>query len=184
MWAVPVGGPNSPIPGSASVSETSLQLDPGQYALVCLIPSPDGKLHMMKGMSRKLVVTASDAKSELPVADLSVSLSDYAFAIPDSIAAGKHVIKVENSAAQPHEFFIARMNDGKAPADLAKWVETMQGPPPATPFGGTTGFVKGTVNFVTVDLPPGTYGLFCFIPDAKDGKPHVAHGMLRTLKVA
>lgn len=183
-WAVPVGGPNSPIPGGASVTETSLQLDAGNYALVCVIPSPDGTLHLMKGMAHKLTVAPSDAKAALPTADLTVSLSDYSFAMPDSIGAGKHVIRVENSAAQPHEFFIAKLNDGKTPEDLAKWVEKMQGPPPATPIGGTTAFVPGIVNVVSVDLAPGNYGLFCFIPDAKDGKPHVVHGMLRKLKVA
>ena len=184
MWAVPVGGPNSPIPGAASVSETSLQLEAGEYALVCFIPSPDGKPHLMKGMSRKLVVAASDAKGVLPEADLTVSLSDYSFTMPDSISAGRHVIKVENSAAQPHEIFIAKLADGKEPIDLVNWIEKMQGPPPATPFGGTSAFVKGLVNVVAVDLPPGNYGLFCFISDSKDGKPHVAHGMLRKLKVA
>lgn len=183
-WAVPVGGPNSPIPGGASVTETSLQLDAGNYALICVIPSPDGKLHLMKGMARKLTVAPSEKKTALPTADLTVSLSDYTFAIPDSIGAGKHVIRVENTAPQPHEFFIAKLDDGKTPEDLAKWVEKMQGKPPATPIGGTTGLVPGIVNVVTVDLAPGNYGLFCFIPDAKDGKPHVMHGMLRKLKVA
>lgn len=182
-WAVPVGGPNSPIPGGVTVSETSLQLDAGNYALVCVIPSADGTLHLMKGMARKLTVVPSSAKTALPETDLTVSLSDYTFGMPDSISAGKHHIRVQNSAPQPHEFFLAKLNDGKTPEDLAKWVEKMDGPPPATPIGGTTAFVPGIVNVVSVDLAPGNYGLFCFIPDAKDGKPHVMHGMLRKLTV-
>lgn len=182
-WALPVGGPNAPIPGQA-VSETSLVLEPGNYALVCEIPSPDGKPHVMKGMSRALVVTPSTAAAALPEADLTVTLSDYAFAIPDSIGAGKHVVRVENVAEQPHEILFVKLNDGASPEDMVKWVEKMEGPPPAVPFGGTTAIAKGGVNVVTLDLPPGDYGVLCFIPDAKDGKMHVEHGMLRRLKVS
>jgi hypothetical protein len=45
--------------------------------------------------------------------------------------------------------------------------------------------MKGMVKTLTVpvDLEPGQYGLICFIPDAKDGKPHSAHGMTETLTV-
>ena len=182
-WAIPVGGPNAPIPGAA-VSETSLVLEPGNYAIVCEIPSPDGKPHVMKGMSRALVVTPSTAAAAaLPAADLTVTLSDYAFSIPDSIGAGRHVMRVENSAEQPHEILIVKLNDGASPADLVKWVEKMEGPPPAAPFGGTTAIAKGGVNVVALDLPPGDYGILCFIPDANDGRMHVEHGMLRRLKV-
>ena len=182
-WALPVGGPNAPIPGSA-VSETSLMLEPGNYAITCEIPSSDGKPHIMKGMSRALVVTPSTATAAaLPEADFTVTLSDYAFAIPDSIGAGKHMMRVENAAEQPHEILIVKLNDGASPADLVKWVEKMEGPPPAAPFGGTTAIAKGGVNVVALDLPPGDYGLLCFIPDANDGKMHVEHGMLRRLKV-
>ena len=31
---------------------------------------------------------------------------------------------------------------------------------------------------------PGSYALICFVPDAKDGKPHAMHGMLKTLTVS
>jgi hypothetical protein len=34
-----------------------------------------------------------------------------------------------------------------------------------------------------VDLPAGEYGIICFDPDAKDGKPHLAHGMIKQLSV-
>jgi hypothetical protein len=34
-----------------------------------------------------------------------------------------------------------------------------------------------------VDLASGNYGLICFVPDAKDGKPHLAHGMMQDFKV-
>jgi hypothetical protein len=35
-----------------------------------------------------------------------------------------------------------------------------------------------------MDLPPGEYGLVCFVPDAKDGKPHFMHGMITQLTIS
>jgi hypothetical protein len=42
---------------------------------------------------------------------------------------------------------------------------------------------NGAVVYVPVDLEPGEYGLYCFLPDAKDGKLHIAHGMMTQLTV-
>ena len=38
--------------------------------------------------------------------------------------------------------------------------------------------------FITADFQPGRYALLCFIPDAKDGKPHFVHGMAKEITVA
>jgi uncharacterized cupredoxin-like copper-binding protein len=38
-------------------------------------------------------------------------------------------------------------------------------------------------NWLTVDLEPGEYALYCFLPDAKDGKEHLQHGMLKQITV-
>ena len=35
----------------------------------------------------------------------------------------------------------------------------------------------------TVHFEPGTYGVACFIPDDKDGKPHAEHGMVGEVSV-
>jgi uncharacterized cupredoxin-like copper-binding protein len=52
------------------------------------------------------------------------------------------------------------------------------------PAGGAVGLAKGRVQRFTSDFTPGEYGLFCFVPDAKDGKPHLMHGMLKQITVA
>jgi len=39
-------------------------------------------------------------------------------------------------------------------------------------------------EMIIAQLPePGAYKFLCFLPDAKDGKPHVAHGMLSQVTV-
>jgi uncharacterized cupredoxin-like copper-binding protein len=35
----------------------------------------------------------------------------------------------------------------------------------------------------SVTLDPGDYALVCFVPDAGDGKAHIAHGMAQAVKI-
>jgi uncharacterized cupredoxin-like copper-binding protein len=51
------------------------------------------------------------------------------------------------------------------------------------PAGGVVGLAPGEENLLTVDLAPGEYALYCFVPDAKDGKEHVEHGMFKQITV-
>ncbi len=37
--------------------------------------------------------------------------------------------------------------------------------------------------YLPVDLAAGNYLLVCFLPDAKDGKPHLAHGMIKEFTI-
>jgi hypothetical protein len=50
-------------------------------------------------------------------------------------------------------------------------------------LGGASGIAQGRHMFVTADLKPGKYVLLCFIPDARDGRPHSAHGMAKEITV-
>jgi uncharacterized cupredoxin-like copper-binding protein len=43
---------------------------------------------------------------------------------------------------------------------------------------------KGRTGTFTTTLTPGRYAIVCFVPDAKDGKPHEMHGMVREFTVA
>jgi hypothetical protein len=58
-----------------------------------------------------------------------------------------------------------------------------EGPPPASAIGGTSAQMAGFTAYFTVDLTAGDYALVCFLPDAKDGKMHLEHGMIQTFKL-
>jgi hypothetical protein len=184
-WAKDAGGPNSPAPDGESSAVVDLK--EGNYVLACVIPSPDGKPHIMKGMAKPLAVVAKKATptetTADPLPDVRVTLTDYDFTLSRPLTAGHHVVRVTNTAAQAHELFLARLAPGKTTQDALTWIEKMQGPPPLQPLGGIAGLGTGQSNDIAVDLTPGEYGLFCFIPDAKDGKPHVAHGMVKKITV-
>jgi uncharacterized cupredoxin-like copper-binding protein len=183
-WSTDVGGPNGVDPGSTSLA-TTVPLTPGHYAALCIIPGPDGAPHIMKGMYKDIVVTPSTRPVSLSLTKPAgtITLTDYAFGMSGTLTAGVHRVLVRNTAKQTHELELARLHPGKTPADLAAWAEKMAGPPPATFLGGVSPLAPGHDNELNLALTPGTYVMLCFVPDAKDGKPHVAHGMVHTFVI-
>lgn len=183
QWMVPYGGVNPPAPGGTTAAMQVME--PGNYAVVCFVEGPDHVPHMAKGMVKPLTVTASpNANMAEPPSDVTLTLSDYTFTLSKPLVAGKQMIKAENGAAQPHEVVLVQLAPGKTIEDLGKWVADMKGPPPGKPIGGIPGFLPGKTAFFEATLEPGDYGMICFIPDAKDGKPHFAHGMAKQFKVS
>jgi len=182
-WAVFMGGPNTPLPKGGQ-SRVAVNLPAGHYAVVCLIPGANGVPHMMLGMERGLTVTSSRRAGRLPAADMTLKLVEYAFKFSKTPTAGHHVIRVENRGTQPHEAEFFRLQPGKTGEDVLNWVASgMKGPPPGAPLTGVTAMAPGRQNTLMVDFSPGDYAVICFMPDAKDGKPHAAHGMIHNFKV-
>jgi uncharacterized cupredoxin-like copper-binding protein len=182
-WAVNVGGPQPPAPGSES--NATLLLTPGNYAVLCVIPGADGTPHVMKGMAQPLTVTKATATGPAPTMspDIEVGLVDYGFHLSKPLSAGEHTLRIRNGASQFHEFVLFKLAPGKSVADALGWMEKMQGPPPFMPVGGVTGLDRGQSAYMRENFTPGDYALICFLPDAKDGKPHFTHGMATQLKV-
>jgi len=182
-WFVEVVGVNPPVPGHTA--EVTANLDAGRYMMLCFIPSPDGVPHMAKGMVKPLTVVGTAVAAAEPKADVQMTLTDYDFVLSTPFTAGQHTIRVVNTAPQAHEVFLVRLAPGKSAQDLVKWVDKMQGPPPAEPMGGVTGLASGGYAYFPAQLEAGgSYALLCFLPDAKDGKPHVMHGMVKEFKVS
>jgi len=183
-WLHEVGGPNAPDPGADANATVLLQ--PGTYALLCFVDIPDHVPHVMKGMARLLTVTPALAPAAMavPTGDVTLTLNDYSFALSRPLTAGTHTILVRNGAAQPHEVELIRMAPGKTVNDLMAWMQSMQGPPPASAIGGIAGMERGQVQSFTTSFTPGTYVMICFVPDAGDGKPHFMHGMVQSFTVS
>ena len=186
-WAVDIGGPNSPMPGGES--SATLDLDPGKYVMVCVIPAmTDGQPHFMKGMMKELTVAARHGveqagKAAAPAADVTMTLDDYTFTTSAPITSATKTIRIKNAAAQSHEVVIMKLDAGVTPEQFLQALEKPQGPPPGKILGGVTGIAKGRTIDLTATFTPGDYTLLCFVPDAKDGKPHIAHGMVKNFSV-
>ena len=110
-------------------------------------------------------------------------LLDFDFAIQGELRPGLTTFRVENSASQPHEVFLIALDRGATVQQALAWLENPQGPPPFSAQGGVAFLSTGQANNFSVRLRAGDYGLICFIPDANDGRPHFAHGMIRQITV-
>lgn len=182
-WAIEAGGPMTP-PEPGEERSATLDLKPGHYALICFIPSPDGRPHFVHGMVRPLtVVPPSGPARTMPEADLVMTLDDYSFVTDRPITPGVHTIRVVDAAEQAHEVVIVRLEPGRSAADFLGWVQDREGSPPGRIVGGATGLVRGEDNVITVRFERGRYALLCFVPDHRDGRPHVAHGMVQEIEV-
>lgn len=181
-WVSFVGGANAPDPHGES--NATLDLQPGSYALLCLVDMPGGIPHFAKGMVHPLTVTADSSAGVAPTADVDIALNDYGFALSKPLTAGAHVIAVTNPSSQLHEVEIVRLAPGRTVQDMLAWISKMQGPPPGSAIGGGTAISPGAREEFKAKLTPGNYALICFIPDAKDGKPHFLHGMVHELTVS
>ena len=177
-WMVPVGGPNAPDPRAES--NATLNLQAGNYAVVCFVDVPGGVPHFTKGMVHALTVKPSTRPAgAAPNADIKVTLNDYVFAESKPLSAGTHTFAVTNGAAQPHELEILKLAPGKTAKDVGDWMVKPVGPPPASLVGGMAAMAPGGPAYFTADITPGNYVIICFVPDAKDGKPHFQHGMMK-----
>jgi hypothetical protein len=180
-WVVLVGGPNAPNPGA--FSHATLNLQAGNYVMLCFVDVPDHVPHVAKGMVRPFVVAPTSAPGAEPASDATIALGDYNFTVTGTLTAGQHTIKVTNNGPQPHEVELVRFAPGKSMKDLAAWAVKFEGPPPGDALGGVAVMNNGGSGTFAVDLTPGNYAMMCFFPDAKDGKPHLEHGMFKEFKV-
>ncbi len=182
-WVHDVVGPNSPDAGAESAITTNLE--PGTYAVICFVDTPDKVPHFAKGMMHPLTVVApTGPTAAAPTATVTVAMTDYAWDVAPAFTAGKQVVKLVNNAEQSHEMFVIKLAEGKTVDDLMKWGATFKGPMPGSAMGGISGMPKGGEAYLSMDLTPGNYVLLCFLPDAKDGKPHIVHGMMKPFTIS
>lgn len=182
-WAKRLGGPGAANPHGTS--NATQYLEPGSYAWTCLVDVPDGIPHVMKGMAKPFIVRelgAALAARTAPEADVVMHLLDYNFSLSTPFTIGKHLVRVENSGAEPHEAGLLKLVPGKTIQDLQAWIQKPQGPPPASPVGGISALAPGTEAYFEADLTPGDYVLLCFVT-APDGRSHIVHGMIQHIRI-
>lgn len=177
------GGPAVVDPGGEG--SVLLNLPAGDYALICLVPSPDGHTHLEKGMIKSLIVTPPDAGAGSP--DLPViGMRDFAFEFPETLPAGPSMYEVVNDGPQIHEIAIIEPRDGVT-ADEALAALTGEappdGPPPFAWVGGMQALSPGETGILRLDLPPGDYVAVCMVPDPATGQPHIMLGMVQPFTV-
>jgi uncharacterized cupredoxin-like copper-binding protein len=180
------GGPNAIMPGAEGLAV--MNLEPGQYVLVCFIPSPDGTPHVVKGMVRALTVTPPAGQpAPEPRAVSTITAVDFGFRVDPAIAAGPNqTIKFVNAGQQHHEVLVVQLPEGKTIQDFAAATspDAPPGPPPGTALGGIGELESGKSAYFVDSFAPGRYGLICFLADEKgDGAPLHTKGMMMEITV-
>ncbi len=158
--------------------EMTYELQPGEYV---------GLLFTEEGAPLTTTFTAGEPSgAEEPQAALTAQLADFAFIMPDEVAAGPQTWLIENTGGQWHELGILKLEEGTDVDDLLAILAEQEqaGPPPFEDIAFLSPIGAGQRAWVTWDLPAGEYTVICFLPDlAGDMAPHAAHGMVRTLVV-
>lgn len=130
---------------------------------------------------------AAAAPANVPVVTIKVheDSSTYTFDAPAAIDAGWVELDLVNSGALAHQAGIGAVPAG---ADIASYEAAVTTDPVTLTgtldeAGGPNSIAAGQTQKVILNLKPGTYFLYCMVPDPVDDKPHVAHGMVKELTV-
>lgn len=185
------GGPGLVMPGATS--EVVLDLRAGQYLIACFFPAPDHVTHAAKGMLLPLTVAPPTTVAPMPAVAGTITLRDFAFAMPTTFPAGRQLYRVVNAGPQDHEMQLQRPAPGKTVGDVLAYfarfadplADPAAGPPPADLIGGMTALSAGESGTLVLDLPPGEYVATCDIHD-QTRPEHALHahlGMIQSFRV-
>lgn len=178
-WVVPVAGVGFATPGQNGTAIIDLQ--PGVHVVACFFEG-----HHTHGMVRAFNVTEAQGPGAAePEADVTFTLVDYNFTIPENVTAGRQIVGFVNNGTEPHEAPLVRLVGNATAEEFLAAILNPQGPPPGLGVGGVNVFLPGEEAYAVVDLEPGNYALVCFVEShAHGGAPHVMLGMLGEFAVA
>lgn len=178
-WARYAGGPNA-VMGNET-AEATLDLEAGEYMLICQVPDRQGIPHLVSGMVTSVQVIEDQRRRRSPTSDQADSVIrtlDFSFNVQQPLRAGQQRVRLVNRGVQPHEAVLVQLNPGATLKDFVAFFEpNAPGPSPGRPVGGMTGLEQDQEGSFLVNLPPGHYGLICFFLDPRSGLPHFAKGM-------
>lgn len=115
---------------------------------------------------------------------VTVVARDFAFEMPDTIAAGLTTFRLRNAGTQPHHLMFYRLDRGKHLADVLTALNA-GGAHPAWmhAVGGPNAILPGAETAGTLVLQPGTYVAFCHVK-SPDNMLHFAKGMMKIVTVS
>ncbi|MGD9891882.1 MAG: hypothetical protein AB7R89_29750 [Dehalococcoidia bacterium] len=174
------GGPS--VVGTGGSAQVTLDLAAGNYMMLCFVENEEGVPHLALGMIKPFQVAPPPSTAQAPQASGEVILKDFSFEVP-TIQAGERTLKVTNQGPQAHEMAVVRAD---APLEqVMQALANLDEEPPfeIADFGGMQAIDAGKSGWVTMNFTPGSYVLFCFVPDPETGLPHVELGMVDAFSV-
>jgi plastocyanin len=161
-----------------------IDLQPGDWAIAAEADQEPSLLKVSEG--------ATPTAAAEPPADLTVEIQEYSFSIPEQVAAGSQIWKLDNVGQQPHVLYIVKTPSLLTMDQVMTLLQVPEGatPPPDLPnpeefedVGGLTIISSGRSAWIAPDLQPGFYVAICYIPDKESHEPHAALGMVSIFTV-
>ncbi len=123
--------------------------------------------------------TTKGAPLPPPPGNVKVTMAEYRFDLASAVPRGRVVFDVANIGAIDHALTLIELPEDVPPLDVQLHSTERRGAAtlarvPSRPPGGGSRFA--------VDLPPGRYGLVCFLADP-DGVIHALKGMNAEFRV-
>jgi hypothetical protein len=187
-WMTWYGGVTAEPGGSAAYT---VDLAQGMYLYFSMSEDENGEPDAAKGMAGTLSVTEPSATGATPPAsDLRVELVEFSFLIDGEPASGPQVVEIANTGAEPHEVVLLKLAEGATVQDAMDFMmadpeaNPEAGAPPFEFYGGAGPQASGLTTWYEVDIPPGEYGITCFLPSpTNDGASHLMLGMVQQVSV-
>lgn len=136
-----------------------------------------------------LFLTAVACQTPAPAhQDITVTGSDYAFQLPDSLQAGPSVLRFNNAGKVDHEMGMALLKPGVTLDQVLARIKA--GNSPDSLVDGVVGILiarpgTATLGGLSIELLPGrTYAMFCNFQDGPDKPPHSTLGMVTSRTIA
>jgi len=182
-WVVRYGGVNSVMPGEDAT--VIINLDPGEYVLICGIPDKRGLPHVIRGMTKSTQVTTLDhSPAGAPSQDVTVTMKEFSYAFDRPLTAGDRMVRVRNDGTQAHELLLLKLAPGASVQNfLERYEPGILGNPAGRTIGGLTGLSPGREAFLPLHVEPGRYGILCFLADPRRRTPHFMAGMWMDIDV-
>lgn len=169
------GGTGAVAPGLTA--QTTINMEPGLYGVLCGVIAPDGVSHWAHGMHATFEVTEERSGAPEPEATVRLTLGPDGFRQEGVVTAGTHTVAV-HFAEQPeatHDVHVARLGP-EGTVEMA--VDLMAHPIEPFPFdfiGGVEQGPKGRTDYFTATFEPGRYAWVCHM--------HAADGMVQEFTV-
>jgi len=106
-------------------------------------------------------------------------MTEYAFQHPPTVPTGRQVFRVSNAGNEPHSLVLVALGDDVPPILEQLRSDTRRGTPTLAKL---LPHLPGSHDTFAVELPPGRYGLVCFVT-APNGLSHAVKGMASEFRV-
>ena len=105
--------------GPGVTGTATMNLEAGNYVMVCFIPDANSVPHLALGMAKPLNITeATGPLAAEPAPDLDIGMIEFEFEVSAPISAGTQTILVTNDGEQEHEAFLVQLAPGATAQDF------------------------------------------------------------------